>query len=398
MAGKTIEDILIDKDYKRVGKINKKQNQGNKKNIFLIIFLGLLIIALGVIGYFALKYIEDSKVVTSEEFFLKYVLNNNLNSITENKLYEESYKKLGQENFYMDTTLNFSTTSEIEGFENFDFSKFSLDNHLVRNASNQKVYTDSIVKYLGNDIFDLRTVSVSNNFAINSKEIVTKYISGNNDQMNNMMKEVTGYDVNVDFGTSIVDDISNSEKIGITEKNIKSLEKSFIKKLDEKLEETDVTQKEIIIDNNGNQVPTIAYTAVLDKKDVLDLSRDVINEIKSEKISSELITGYNKKSIFETGERREYSTNPDADLENIIDRSDFLVGEESEEEQEPENVVDESVSGTITSSDVEREDLEFREEVPDETTIGYRPPVTENPNIETEILEVGDGLAISKIK
>ena len=382
MAGKTIEDILIDKDYKRVGKINKKQNQGNKKNIFLIIFLGLLIIALGVIGYFALKYIEDSKVVTSEEFFLKYVLNNNLNSITENKLYEESYKKLGQENFYMDTTLNFSTTSEIEGFENFDFSKFSLDNHLVRNASNQKVYTDSIVKYLGNDIFDLRTVSVSNNFAINSKEIVTKYISGNNDQMNNMMKEVTGYDVNVDFGTSIVDDISNSETIGITEKNIKSLEKSFIKKLDEKLEETDVTQKEIIIDNNGNQVPTIAYTAVLDKKDVLDLSRDVINEIKSEKISSELITGYNQKSIFETGERREYSTNPDADLENIIDRSDFLVGEESEEEQEPENVVDESVSGTITSSDVEREDLEFREEVPDETTIGYRPPVTENPNTD----------------
>ena len=137
MAGKTIEDILIDKDYKKVGKLNKKKNKGNKKNIFLILFLGALIVALIALGIFAWKYIEDSRVVTSKELFLEHALDNNFSSLLENKLYEESYKKLGKENFYMDTKLNFSTTSEIEGFENFDFSKFSLDNNLIKTTPKQ---------------------------------------------------------------------------------------------------------------------------------------------------------------------------------------------------------------------------------------------------------------------
>ena len=58
------------------------------------------------------------------DVFVKTLLHwQNFSSLLENKLYEESYKKLGKENFYMDTKLNFSTTSEIEGFENFDFSQ-----------------------------------------------------------------------------------------------------------------------------------------------------------------------------------------------------------------------------------------------------------------------------------
>ena len=282
MAGKTIEDILIDKDYKKVGKLNKKKNKGNKKNIFLILFLGALIVALIVLGIFAWKYIEDSRVVTSKELFLEHALDNNFSSLLENKLYEESYKKLGNENFYIDTKLNFSTTSEIEGFENFDFSKFSLDNNLIRNAADNKVYTDSIIKYLGNDIFDLKTISQADNFAINSEQIVTKYISGNTDQMNNLIKEVTGYDLNVNFGSAIVNNIATSEKIELTDKNVSSVAKKIIKNVDTILSEEDVTQKEIIIENNGEQVSTIAYTAVFDKKEVLDITRGLINELEND--------------------------------------------------------------------------------------------------------------------
>ena len=261
MAGKTIEDILIDKDYKKVGKLNKKKNNGNKKNIFLILFLGALIVALIVLGIFAWKYIEDSRVVTSKELFLEHALDNNFSSLLENKLYEESYKKLGKENFYMDTKLNFSTTSEIEGFENFDFSKFSLDNNLIRNAADNKVYTDSIIKYLGNDIFDLKTISQADNFAINSEQIVTKYISGNTDQMNNLIKEVTGYDLNVNFGSAIVNNIATSEKIELTDKNVSSVAKKIIKNVTGI--DTPVGYGDGVCDSNyivpKGKIPTVCY-------------------------------------------------------------------------------------------------------------------------------------------
>ena len=398
MAGKTIEDILIDKDYKKVGKLNKKKNKGNKKNIFLILFLGALIVALIVLGIFAWKYIEDSRVVTSKELFLEHALDNNFSSLLENKLYEESYKKLGKENFYMDTKLNFSTTSEIEGFENFDFSKFSLDNNLIRNAADNKVYTDSIIKYLGNDIFDLKTISQADNFAINSEQIVTKYISGNTDQMNNLIKEVTGYDLNVNFGSAIVNNIATSEKIELTDKNVSSVAKKIIKNVDTILSEEDVTQKEIIIENNGEQVSTIAYTAVFDKKEVLDITRGLINELENDKIASKILTGYEPKGIFEIGDRREYNTNPDADLENIIDSSDFIAGEEDEEEVIENVVEEEAVNGTLTSTTVQDENLEYREEVPDETTIGYRPPAENiNNNNNTSNNEQQSGEVINVI-
>ena len=373
MAGKTIEDILINKDYK---KIEKKK----KSNIFIIIFLGLLIAIVAVLGYFLWRHIENSKIVTAKDMFLEYVVDSNLNNIIQNDLYKESFKKLGTDNFYMDTGLNFSTTSEIEGFENFDFSKFSIDNNLVSKVSEKKVYTNSMIKYLGNDIFDLKTISQSNNFAINSEQIVTKYISGNTDQMNNLIKEVTGYDFNVNFGVSLVDGIINAEEIEITDKNIENLKKNFVKVIDSNIQEDDVTQKEIIIESNGEQVSTVAYTAVIDKKEVLKIANTLIEELEDDKIISKILTGYENTSIFDVGEQKKYETNPEVDLENIIDSSEFIVGAESNTENVIENVVEESVGGTINSSTVENEDLEYREGIEDETVLGYEPPVVNENN------------------
>ena len=168
----------------------------------------------------------------------------------------------------------------------------------------------------------------------------------------------------------------------LTDKNISTVAKKFIKNVDAILSEEDVTQKEIIIENNGEQVSTIAYTAVFDKKEILDITRGLISDLEDDKIASKILTGYEPKGIFEIGDRREYNTNPDADLENIIDRSDFIAGEE--EEEVVENVVEEeAVNGILTSTTVQDENLEYREEVPDETTIGYRPPVENDNNNDT---------------
>lgn len=375
MSGKTIEDILVNKEYKKV--VKKK-----KSNIYIIIFLMILIVIACVAGFFLWKHIQDSKIVTAKDLFLKYIVNTNLENVVENDLYKESFKKLVTDDYYMDTSLNFSTTSEIEGFENFDFSKFSIDNNIIRKASNQKVYTNSMIKYLGNDIFDLKTISQSNNFAINSDQIVTKYISGTTDQMNNLIKEVTGYNFNINFGLSIVDGITNSEEIELTEKNILTISKNLVKAIDKNLSEEDVTEKEIIIDSNGEQVSTIAYTAEFEKKELLDVVKTVISDLEDDKVASKLLTGYESVSIFEVGSQKNYETNPEVDLENIIDSSEFIVGAEGNAENTVvENTLpEEAVSGTLSSSTVENENLEYREGVEDETVIGYEPPAVQENN------------------
>ena len=367
MSGKTIEDILINKDYKKVVK--------KKNNMFVIIFLIILICILAGLGIFAWKHIEANKEVTAKDLFLKYVLTNNINELLTNDLYKESYKKIGEDDVYMDTRINFSTTSEIEGYEGFDFSKFTIDNNLIKRKSDKRIFTNSIIKYLDNDVFDLKTISQDNNFAISSEQIVTKYISGNTDQMNNLIKQVTGADVNLNFGKSMVESIGNSEEIELTEKNVLTIKKDITKILEKNITDENVTQKEIIVDSNGNQVQTTAYIATLNKKQVLDITKEIVKELSSSKVIDRIVSDKNSTSIFEIGSTKEYETNPEVSLENIIDSSEFIVGAEPIQDEVVENIIEEGpVSGTITSSDVEDENLEHREGVEDETVIGYQPP------------------------
>ena len=373
MSGKTIEDILVSGNYK---KVEKKKN-----NTLIIIILSLLIILAAIAAVYICNNFIKNKEKTAKDFFLDAIVDNNLQSLMENKLYEETYEKVGNDTFYMDTSINFSTTFDIEGFENFDFSKFTVDNHLVRNADTKKVFTDSIIKYLDNDIFDLKSISLDNNFAINSDQIVTKYISGDTSKMNNLIKEVTGFDVNLNFGNAIIDDIKNSEKIEITEKQIESLNKNIKKIISGNLNEESVTSKDIIVESNGEQIQTTAYTAIIPKDDVLRILTKVKKEITDNKIEDRLFTDKNSVSIFDVKQRVNYTVDPNTDLSNIIDKSTFLVGEENIPESEVIEIVENiiPVEGTLNSTDVEDEDLEHRQGEIDETVYGYEEPVEQNP-------------------
>ena len=117
MSGKTIEDILVSGNYK---KVEKKKN-----NTLIIIILSLLIILAAVAVVYIWNNFIKNKEKTAKDFFLDAIVDNNVQALMENELYEETYEKIGNDTFYMDTSINFSTTFDIEGFENFDFSKFN---------------------------------------------------------------------------------------------------------------------------------------------------------------------------------------------------------------------------------------------------------------------------------
>lgn len=387
MAERKLEDFIVNGNYNTVNKNNKKTT------VIVVISLVLVLIAI-VGGYFAynkyFKRVDD----TVKNLFLSYVLDNNIKDIVENDLYEEAYKKIVRNSFSADTNINFSTTFEIEDFENIDFSKFTLDNNLVRSAGAEKVYTDSILKYLDNDIFTLKTISMVNDFAISSDQIVTKYISGDTIRMNNLVKEVTGSDVNANFGKKIVEQIEDTEVLELTEKDVNEIEDAFLKLLKSKIDAENVTQKEVIVESNGEQVNTIAYTASIRKKDVLDILNKIKTEIKKDKISDKILTNKNTGSIFDFSTSASYNMNLENTLANVIDSSSFLVTENVIEEQVVTEDDIEAAQGGLESVDVEDEELELRHEEADETTRGYEAPTVSDTNSENTD-NVGDEIIIT---
>ena len=387
MAERKLEDFIVNGNYNTVNKNNKKTT------VIVVISLVLVLIAI-VGGYFAynkyFKRVDD----TVKNLFLSYVLDNNIKDIVENDLYEEAYKKIVRNSFSADTNINFSTTFEIEDFENIDFSKFTLDNNLVRSTGAEKVYTDSILKYLDNDIFTLKTISMVNDFAISSDQIVTKYISGDTIRMNNLVKEVTGSDVNANFGKKIVEQIEDTEVLELTEKDVNEIEDAFLKLLKSKIDAENVTQKEVIVESNGEQVNTIAYTASIRKKDVLDILNKIKTEIKKDKISDKILTNKNTGSIFDFSTSASYNMNLENTLANVIDSSSFLVTENVIGEQVVTEDDIEAAQGGLESVDVEDEELELRHEEADETTRGYEAPTVSDTNSENTD-NVGDEIIIT---
>ena len=368
MAGKTLENLLIDDNYKKV-------KPKKKINIVIILIFIFLIIICALCGFFVWKKFIKKQVASSKEMFISYAFENNFEDVYENDLYKEVFKRIVNDSFNMETSASFSTTIDIEGFEDFEFSKFGIDNSLLKRAADNRVFTESIIKYLGNDIFKLNTVSGDGNYAINSDQILTKYISGDSARMNNLIKEVTGLNVNLDIENSLISDLTESENLELSKKNIKDLIKKFKIILSNNTTENNYDQKEIIIESNDEQVETMSYSLKLSKKEVVDILNDFEDEIVDSNFSEKIITNTKSKGLSGNTDKASYTIDENADLENIIDRSTFLVDGEineiqNEVVQEPEE--DENSQITLERGTIEEENIERRNNGGiDETVIGF---------------------------
>ena len=180
----------------------------------------------------------------------------------------------------------------------------------------------------------------------------------------------------------------------LTEKDVNEIEDAFLKLLKSKIDAENVTQKEVIVESNGEQVNTIAYTASIRKKDVLDILNKIKTEIKKDKISDKILTNKNTGSILDFSTSASYNMNLENTLANVIDSSSFLVTENVIGEQVVTEDDIEAAQGGLESVDVEDEELELRHEEADETTRGYEAPTVSDTNSENTD-NVGDEIIIT---
>ena len=250
MKNNPIEDISIDKSY------NSKKNKKGKGLIVVILFLFVVLL---VVAGFYWYILNNSKLETNKELFLKNISNNNTRYFLENELYEEIINKLKDSNSEVTSNIKFNTTISNELLDKFDISKFVVNMNSYNDVKNTKFYNELNLSYLDNNLIKLKIINNKNQVAVASDEIVNKFVGMNYENMPNMLNKILNTNVSLDQIDGInISDLSNEEKISID--NSKMLKKYYDYIINEISEEKFSKENNFVITRNTNNIQVTSYT------------------------------------------------------------------------------------------------------------------------------------------
>ena len=242
MSNENIEDIFI-------GNNENNTRKKGKKGI-IIIFVILILVLTGMVSAY---FYFTTQTLTKKQIFINSISNTNIKKFLENNVFEETSKRMLEENTETETKITFSATKENEELQGIDLSKFELNLTNKNNIENEKSYNELGLNYSGNEIFKAKMLSGENGIAIGSDEIVDKYIGINYDKI----KEVFG----IEFNKEDIEKFKNSEKIELSQEEKESYMKKYLTNVFEKIEEEKFTKQEnIAINKNSKSIDVISYS------------------------------------------------------------------------------------------------------------------------------------------
>ena len=326
MKNNAIEDILIDKNFDR------KNKKGKGIIIVFVILMILLLLAVG-----AYCFININKE-TSQELFLKGILNTDLSFFTENETYKAIAQKFASNSFEMDNELTFSTTMKSEELEETqDFSKYLLNLTTINNIQNEESYNELNLSYADNKLLNVKMINNKEKWAIISDEIVNKYVGIQKSNANvfferlGMGEIVTQYE---EIKKQIV-----IEQIDLDEETKKQKKDEYMNLLLSKLGEEKFTSQDNQISlekENAETVTVNAYKLSLTQEEYYVVIKDLLTTLKNDK---ELIQRFvTNVSINEDTIDVEESNESKNENINDIEVSDEVVNGQQEEIESQENM------------------------------------------------------------
>lgn len=361
--------------------INKNMPQKRKgKGIILFIFFLLLVVLVGLCGayYWYTNFRESPK-----ESFFKYILQTNIDEITDTEIYYTMLEKLNKENYETSTTANFTTNKKTEFTENVDVSKFEFALDIKSDKSKEQAVLDANITYSSNDFFDLKFISTKDSMAIGSSEISDKYIATSKNKLSDSIKRTTSFetDVDADFANKEINKFTNN-KINFDEEFKTKKINEYMSLILEKVPEESVTLTEASpITINSEVINTDAYTLVLSGQTYATLTKELLEKLRDdEELLSKIVTG--KEIVGE-----EESEKPEETVQKPNPINIQPIGGETEEHQttqiigtEDLEVVKQPDTGNLLESS------EMMSILPVETTSDEEEKVEEKDNIFAKIL------------
>ena len=365
MKNNPIEDISIDKSY------NSKKNKKGKGLIVVILFLFVVLL---VVAGFYWYILNNSKLETNKELFLKNISNNNTRYFLENELYEEIINKLKDSNSEVTSNIKFNTTISNELLDKFDISKFVVNMNSYNDVKNTKFYNELNLSYLDNNLIKLKIINNKNQVAVASDEIVNKFVGMNYENMPNMLNKILNTNVSLDQIDGInISDLSNEEKISID--NSKMLKKYYDYIINEISEEKFSKENNFVITRNTNNIQVTSYTLNLTQEELNELTKKILTTVRDD-------TDFLEKIVTNKVESsREQELEPETDSTINLNP----IGTSESNLNNDENIVEVRIPSVINSNDINAENMQ-NEEQNVEQNITLDSSETEN-NIQETIEE-----------
>lgn len=256
-----------------------------------ILVLIILVVILIIAGIFTLLYLRTDLLKSNKTLFVKYIgqTTSHLQGYI-NKVSESDYKtRLEQSKYTTDTNIEINySDGELTAKEAPQNPINNLQINITGNVDKISNYRYNDIKLNQNDeeVAELEYIKNGSTYGIRFADLFRQYLLVNDNNLADLLEKL-GYNSeesgNISNSLELENSISNV--LQITEEEIGTLEEKYFAQMFENIDGSNYQkQSNQVIEIDGNNYTTNAYTLTLTKEQMYDFYLEILNEMKEDKI------------------------------------------------------------------------------------------------------------------
>lgn len=283
MANSIIDDVFKEPISDGTSKKGKK-----KKIIFLILFLVIIvIIAVFIFFYFKKRVVESKKTE-----FLGYLKQSNIVSVLEFESFNELNSKIQSENSKINSeiSISYKLNDSAEVLSEIDDVQLKVNSDV--DVENKREYMDLLINYASNDLLELEVLKSSDDIAVKSDEIVTKYVGTSIENIPEILEKIFGiiYSENINSVSGIfINQLLNTTD-DILDINI-SLPDNFLDKyievLNQCVDDTSFSSENVTLKEKN--IDVIKYNMSIPESKMKEVAEQLLKTLKTDSDITDII-------------------------------------------------------------------------------------------------------------
>lgn len=256
-----------------------------------ILVLIILVVILIIAGIFTLLYLRTDLLKSNKTLFVKYIgqTTSHLQGYI-NKVSESDYKsRLEQSKYTTDTNIEINySDGELTEEEASQNPINNLQINITGNVDKISNYRYNDIKLNQNDeeVAELEYIKNGSTYGIRFADLFRQYLLVDDNNLADLLEKL-GYNSeesgNISNSLEVENSISNV--LQITEEEIGTLEEKYFAQMFENIDGSNYQkQSNQVIEIDGNNYTTNAYTLTLTKEQMYDFYLEILNEMKEDEI------------------------------------------------------------------------------------------------------------------
>lgn len=256
-----------------------------------ILVLIILVVILIIAGIFTLLYLRTDLLKSNKTLFVKYIgqTTSHLQGYI-NKVSESDYKsRLEQSKYTTDTNIEINySDGELTEEEASQNPINNLQINITGNVDKISNYRYNDIKLNQNDeeVAELEYIKNESTYGIRFADLFRQYLLVDDNNLADLLEKL-GYnsEESGNISTSLELENSISNVLQITEEEIGTLEEKYFAQMFENIDGSNYQkQSNQVIEIDGNNYTTNAYTLTLTKEQMYDFYLEILNEMKEDEI------------------------------------------------------------------------------------------------------------------